>query len=218
MRRLTFLGTGDPLNEERAQTSLARALADGATLLLDTGSGSTLPRQLTEARIPLATIRHVVISHAHFDHPGGLAPLLVARAALPEARVTVHAAAPIGHALRDALAIVSPGIEAWLGPRLDWHPLPLGVPVALADLTLTPPSRSSTASPRPASPLPNRAIRSPSAPTPAPATRSTRPRTVPTSRSTKPTASTSAPRAPTTSATPPPPPPDVPRARATSPA
>lgn len=137
MRRLIFLGTGDPLNEERAQTSLALALADGATLLLDTGSGSTLLRQLTEARLPLATIRHVAISHAHFDHAGGLAPLLVALAALPEARVTVHAAAPIGRAVRDALAIVIPGIEAWLGPRLDWHPLPLGVPVALADLTLT---------------------------------------------------------------------------------
>lgn len=64
-------------------------------------------------------------------------PLRDALAALPKARVTVHAAAPIGRALRDALAIVVPGIEAWLGPRLDWHTLPLGVPVALADLTLT---------------------------------------------------------------------------------
>jgi len=35
-RRLTFLGTGDPLNGERAQTSLAFDLADGATLRLVT--------------------------------------------------------------------------------------------------------------------------------------------------------------------------------------
>jgi ribonuclease BN (tRNA processing enzyme) len=136
MRRLTFLGTGDPLNGERAQTSLALDLADRQTLLIDTGSGTGLLRQLAGARLPLAAIRHVAISHAHFDHAGGLAPLLVALAALPEARVTIHAAAPVSRALRDTLAIVIPGIEAWLGPRLDWHTLPLGVPVALADATL----------------------------------------------------------------------------------
>lgn len=137
MRRLTFLGTGDPLNGERAQSSLALALADGATLLLDTGSGSNLLRQLAGARLPLAAIRHVAVSHAHFDHAGGLAPLLVALAALPEARVTVHASAPVGRALRAILALVIPGIEDWLGPRLDWHALPLGVPVAVGDLALT---------------------------------------------------------------------------------
>jgi ribonuclease BN (tRNA processing enzyme) len=137
MRRLTFLGTGDPLNGERAQTSLALTLADDEILLLDTGSGSNLLRQLTGAGLPLAAIRHVAVSHAHFDHAGGLAPLLVALAALPEARVTVHASAPVSRALHDTLALVIPGVEAWLGPRLDWHILPLGVPVAVADLTLT---------------------------------------------------------------------------------
>lgn len=137
MRRLTFLGTGDPLNGARAQTSLALALADGATLLIDTGSGTGLLRQLAGARLALPAIRHVVVSHAHFDHAGGLAPLLVALAALPEARVVVHAIAPTSRALRDTLALVIPGIEAWLGPRLAWHVLPLGTPVAIADLTLT---------------------------------------------------------------------------------
>lgn len=137
MRRLTFLGTGDPLNATRAQTSLALALAAGDTLLLDTGSGTSLLRQLAGAGLALPAIRHVVVSHAHFDHAGGLAPLLVALAALPEARVTVHAVAPVGHALRDTLGLVIPGIEEWLGPRLDWSLLPLGVPVAIADLVLT---------------------------------------------------------------------------------
>ena len=137
MRHLTFLGTGDPLNTERAQTSLALALADEATLLIDTGSGSNLLRQLARAGLALPAIRHVVVSHTHFDHAGGLAPLLVALAARPEARVTVHAVAPVSRALRDTLALVIPGIEAWLGPRLDWGILPPGVAVPIADLALT---------------------------------------------------------------------------------
>ena len=52
MGRVIFLGTGDPLNEERAQTCLAVPLADGSeTMLFDASSGTILLRQLQGAGI-----------------------------------------------------------------------------------------------------------------------------------------------------------------------
>jgi len=41
----------------------------------------------------------------HFDHVGGLAPLLVALAPLPEASLTVHALPATLKALRELLAL-----------------------------------------------------------------------------------------------------------------
>jgi len=70
MGRITFLGTGDPLNEERAQTSLAVALAGGETLLLDTSSGTILLRQLAAAGVALPSIRHLFVTHRHFEVNG----------------------------------------------------------------------------------------------------------------------------------------------------
>ncbi len=76
MGRVILLGTGDPLNEERAQTSLAVPLAGNETLLVDASSGTVLLRQLEAAGIALDSIRHLFVTHRHFDHAGGLAPLL----------------------------------------------------------------------------------------------------------------------------------------------
>lgn len=58
MRRLIFLGTGDSLNPERAQTSLAVPLAGDETMLLDASSGTVLLARLEAAGIspnPCAT-------------------------------------------------------------------------------------------------------------------------------------------------------------------
>lgn len=138
MGRLTFLGTGDPLNHERAQTSLALTLAADDVLLLDTGSGTSLLRQLHAAGIALERVRHVLITHRHFDHVGGLAPLLVALSALPGAATTIHATPPTLEASRSLLALTIPGVEAWLGPRLRWQPLALGTATVMADALVTP--------------------------------------------------------------------------------
>jgi hypothetical protein len=51
--RVIFLGTGDPLNDERAQTSLAVPLEGGETVLFDASSGTVLLRQLRGAGIAL---------------------------------------------------------------------------------------------------------------------------------------------------------------------
>ncbi len=130
--------TGDPLNEERAQTSLASPIGGDDMLLIDTGSGTIILRQLQQAGIALAQIRHIVISHRHFDHAGGLAPLLVALAPIAATRVTVHAAPETLRGLRDLLALTIPGVEDWLRPRLRWHELTPEEAVEIGDATLTP--------------------------------------------------------------------------------
>jgi ribonuclease Z len=138
MRRLVFLGTGDSLNPERAQTSLAVPLPGGETMLVDTSSGTVLLARLEAAGIPLESVRHVFISHRHFDHVGGLAPLLTGLAALPEASLTVHAAPETLRALRGYLDLTIPGVEDWLGKRLDWHELVPGKPVEVGEIEITP--------------------------------------------------------------------------------
>jgi ribonuclease BN (tRNA processing enzyme) len=72
--RVIFLGTGDPLNWERAQSSLAVPLEGGEAVLIDASSGTVLLGQLEAAGIPLQSVRHLFVSHAHFDHVGGLPP------------------------------------------------------------------------------------------------------------------------------------------------
>ena len=44
--RVILLGTGDPLNWERAQTSLAVPFESGEVMLIDASSGTVLLRQL----------------------------------------------------------------------------------------------------------------------------------------------------------------------------
>lgn len=135
---MILLGSGDPLNDERAQASLALPLTAGEILLIDTSSGTILLRQLRAADIALASIRHVFISHRHFDHAGGLAPLLVALAAIPEAHLTVYAPPVTLRALHGTLATTIPGVEGWLGERLAWCALVPGREVVAGSARVTP--------------------------------------------------------------------------------
>lgn len=138
MGRVILLGTGDPLNEERAQTCLAVPLAGNEILLLDASSGTMLLRQLEAAGIALDGIRHLFVTHRHFDHAGGLAPLLVALSALPGTSLNVHALPGTLCALRELLALIIPGVESWLGERLRWRELVPGNPTAVGDAEITP--------------------------------------------------------------------------------
>jgi ribonuclease Z len=136
--RVILLGTGDPLNWERAQTSLAVLLEGGETMLIDASSGTVLLGQLEAAGIPLESVRHLFVSHAHFDHVGGLPPLLVSMAPLPEASMTVHATPWTLEALRELLARTIPGVESWLGERLAWRELAPGEAVRVNGAEITP--------------------------------------------------------------------------------
>lgn len=136
--RVIFLGTGAALNWERAQTSLAVPLAGDEAMLIDASSGTVLLRQLEAAEIPLESVRHLFVSHLHFDHAGGLAPLLTALAPLPGASLAVHATPRTLEGLRELLALTIPGVEGWLRGRLTWCELAPGESVSVNDAEITP--------------------------------------------------------------------------------
>ncbi len=138
MGRVICLGTGAALNAERAQTSVAARISNGEALLFDASSGTIVLERLRSAGIPLQGIRHLFVSHRHFDHVGGLAPLLVAMVSLPEAHLTVHALPKTLGALRNLLALTIPGVEDWLGERLGWQELTPGGPIQAGDAEVTP--------------------------------------------------------------------------------
>lgn len=50
--------------------------SEGAPLLFDTGQGLTLLHNARRMNKDLSRVRQVVISHGHYDHAGGLLPLL----------------------------------------------------------------------------------------------------------------------------------------------
>jgi len=132
------LGTGDPLNGERAQTSLAIPLSGTETMLIDASSGTVLLKQLEAANVALEGVRHLFVTHGHFDHAGGLAPLLTSLAAVPDASITVHATTATLAALRGLLDLTIPGVEGWLGKRLLWHALVPGKPTTAGDAQVVP--------------------------------------------------------------------------------
>jgi len=133
-----FLGTGDPLNGERAQTSLALPLPADETMLIDASSGTVLLNRLEAAGIPPESVRHLFLGHRHFDHVGGLAPLITALAASPEASLLVYAAPETLRTVRDLLDLTLPGSEGWLGNRLGWRELTLGKPTEVGKFEVTP--------------------------------------------------------------------------------
>jgi len=112
-------------------------LPNDETVLFDASSGTILLGRLRDAGIPIARVRHLFVSHRHFDHVGGLAPLLISMASLPEASLTIHTLTETSNALKELLALTIPGVEDWLGDRLGWHELAPGqaVPVENAEIT-----------------------------------------------------------------------------------
>jgi ribonuclease Z len=122
--KVTFLGTGAAANPEREQCAIV-VQAD-ETLLFDVTRGTGVLRQLAAANIDLATIRHVFLSHAHFDHAGGLPPLFLALMDSSSPGLTVHGAPETIDAVRCAIYDQLPGVEQWMGSLLNWDKMESG--------------------------------------------------------------------------------------------
>ena len=136
--RPIFLGTGDSVNGERAQASLAIPLPSDETMLIDASSGTVLLGRLETAGISLESVRHLFLSHRHFDHVGGLAPLLASLAAHPEASLIVHATPETLCVLRRLLDLTLPSAKNGLGKRLSWSEIVPGRPTEVEGAEVTP--------------------------------------------------------------------------------
>ena len=74
-----MLGTGAPLHPQRANTGLLIQVDGLEPLLIDTCGGLELARQLAFVRQPIESIRHIILTHRHGDHIGGVMALALAQ-------------------------------------------------------------------------------------------------------------------------------------------
>ncbi len=88
-QQVVTLGTaaGPMANAERAQPATLLRWP-GAMVLIDAGDGVT--DQMARAGIDAVPLRHVVITHIHADHVGGLFALLARRYQLMDPPITIH--------------------------------------------------------------------------------------------------------------------------------
>jgi ribonuclease BN (tRNA processing enzyme) len=77
--KVTMLGTGAPLHPTRAGTGLLVQAEGLMPLLIDTCGGLELARQLAWVKQPIEEIKHVIVTHKHGDHIGGVMALALAR-------------------------------------------------------------------------------------------------------------------------------------------
>lgn len=75
---VTLLGTGAPLAPARATLGMVVTAPGCEPLLIDTCGGFELARQLAAAGFALDGVRHVLVTHRHLDHAGGVPALLLA--------------------------------------------------------------------------------------------------------------------------------------------
>jgi glyoxylase-like metal-dependent hydrolase (beta-lactamase superfamily II) len=74
-----MLGTGAPLHPTRAGTGMMLTHPGCEALMIDTCGGLELSRRLAATGFTRQHLRHVIVTHRHLDHAGGIQELLLAQ-------------------------------------------------------------------------------------------------------------------------------------------
>jgi ribonuclease Z len=146
--RIVFIGTGAAANADRCHACVAVQTGPDHTLLIDTGSGVEVVRNLKRAGIPLDSIEDVFLSHRHSDHIGGL-ELLMLHCGLHALSTGKHAneldiyghnlVLEVARQMINSMGSVAPKLFGQMGERLDWMPMTPGKAVRVhSGVTLTP--------------------------------------------------------------------------------
>lgn len=91
---LVVLGSGGPGATGRAGASYAVLLDGKPRILVDAGPGAFV--RIGEAKLALAELDTVLLTHLHVDHAGGLPGLVKARAVSTRGAITFHVFGPPG--------------------------------------------------------------------------------------------------------------------------
>ena len=131
---LRLLGTGGAANAERHQACLLLTWGDdsqGGRVLLDTGNGMDVVRQILASGFAPDQVRDIFVSHQHVDHVGGLEPLLLwsaiqslrQRGRAPTEPTRVYAEPRIIGDIRVLLDAVASAVPRLLGDSLQLVPM-----------------------------------------------------------------------------------------------
>lgn len=124
MIKVTFLGTGEACDRERANTSLLME-TNSCTCLLDCGFST--PHRLLAQELDCEQLDMVWISHLHGDHYFGLPQLLLHFYEQKRSRpLLLLSGVPMETEVRQAMELAYPGILAKIGFCLDFQLLEPG--------------------------------------------------------------------------------------------
>ena len=137
-----LLGTGAAANEGRHQACLLvgwGGAADEGSILLDTGGGLDVVRQLITAGCSPTAVRDIFVSHQHLDHVGGLEPLLLwsvirtlrERGGPPKEETRVYAEPRVLSGIERVFDAVATAAPRLFGGALQMAPLADGETVEL---------------------------------------------------------------------------------------
>lgn len=140
--RVRLLGTGGATNEARHQACVLVEWGEGSEggrILLDTGSGLDVVRQLVTIGCEPTGVRDIFVSHQHVDHVGGLEPLLLWSAIRtlrehgrpPRDETRVHADPRILADIERLFGAVATAVPRLFGGNLRWVPSADGAAVDL---------------------------------------------------------------------------------------
>lgn len=139
--QVRLLGTGGAANECRRQACLLvdRTAGAGGPILLDTGNGLDLVRQLVAIGREPRDVRDIFVSHQHIDHVGGLEPLLLwsvirtmrDQGGPPSEETRVYAEPRIVGAIERLQEATASAVAKLFAGRLRMVPIRDGVPTEL---------------------------------------------------------------------------------------